>query len=133
MKSIGEAIQYLHSINIAHRDVKVPRCALTRGAAGAAASPAPHLLSLVFPQPENLLYTSKRPNAVLKLTDFGFAKETTTHNSLATPCYTPYYVGKLQALTGLQGWGGHSQGGRPGGGHARSPAVQPPGFAPTVT
>ncbi|KAI6072696.1 MAP kinase-activated protein kinase 2 [Aix galericulata] len=92
MKSIGEAIQYLHSINIAHRDVKVPRCALTRGAAGAAASPAPHLLSLVFPQPENLLYTSKRPNAVLKLTDFGFAKETTTHNSLATPCYTPYYV-----------------------------------------
>ncbi|XP_006628629.1 MAP kinase-activated protein kinase 2 [Lepisosteus oculatus] len=64
MKSIGEAIQFLHGINIAHRDVK----------------------------PENLLYTSKRPNAVLKLTDFGFAKETTTHNSLATPCYTPYYV-----------------------------------------
>lgn len=45
-------------------------------------------------QPENLLYSSKRPNALLKLTDFGFAKETTTHNSLATPCYTPYYVGK---------------------------------------
>ncbi|XP_074165109.1 MAP kinase-activated protein kinase 2 [Sminthopsis crassicaudata] len=64
MKSIGEAIQYLHSINIAHRDVK----------------------------PENLLYSSKRPNAILKLTDFGFAKETTSHNSLTTPCYTPYYV-----------------------------------------
>uniref|UniRef100_A0A9J7XLI7 non-specific serine/threonine protein kinase n=1 Tax=Cyprinus carpio carpio TaxID=630221 RepID=A0A9J7XLI7_CYPCA len=67
MKSIGEAIQYLHAINIAHRDVK----------------------------PENLLYTSKRPNALLKLTDFGFAKETTSHNSLATPCYTPYYDGHL--------------------------------------
>uniref|UniRef100_A0A6Q2WS80 non-specific serine/threonine protein kinase n=1 Tax=Esox lucius TaxID=8010 RepID=A0A6Q2WS80_ESOLU len=64
MKSIGEAIQFLHAINIAHRDVK----------------------------PENLLYVSKRPNALLKLTDFGFAKETTTNNSLATPCYTPYYV-----------------------------------------
>lgn len=64
MKSIGVAIQYLHAINIAHRDVK----------------------------PENLLYSVKRPNALLKLTDFGFAKETTSHNSLATPCYTPYYV-----------------------------------------
>uniref|UniRef100_A0A8C5P5I9 non-specific serine/threonine protein kinase n=1 Tax=Jaculus jaculus TaxID=51337 RepID=A0A8C5P5I9_JACJA len=59
-----EAIQYLHSINIAHRYVK----------------------------PENLLHTSKMPNAILKLTDFGFAKETTSHNSLTTPCYTPYYV-----------------------------------------
>uniref|UniRef100_A0AAY4CWQ0 non-specific serine/threonine protein kinase n=2 Tax=Denticeps clupeoides TaxID=299321 RepID=A0AAY4CWQ0_9TELE len=64
MRNIGEAIQYLHSINIAHRDIK----------------------------PENLLYTSKRSDAILKLTDFGFAKETTAHNSLATPCYTPYYV-----------------------------------------
>ncbi|XP_046882099.1 MAP kinase-activated protein kinase 2 [Hypomesus transpacificus] len=64
MKSIGEAIQFLHATNIAHRDVK----------------------------PENLLYSSKRPNPLLKLTDFGFAKETTSHNSLATPCYTPYYV-----------------------------------------
>ena len=45
-------------------------------------------------QPENLLYTSERPDALLKLTDFGFAKEITTLNSLATPCYTPYYVGK---------------------------------------
>ncbi|XP_043564440.1 MAP kinase-activated protein kinase 2-like isoform X2 [Chiloscyllium punctatum] len=64
MRDIGSAIQYLHAMNIAHRDVK----------------------------PENLLYTSKDVNAILKLTDFGFAKETTLHNSLATPCYTPYYV-----------------------------------------
>ncbi|XP_069792887.1 MAP kinase-activated protein kinase 2-like [Narcine bancroftii] len=64
MRDIGSAIQYLHAMNIAHRDVK----------------------------PENLLYTTKDFNAVLKLTDFGFAKETTLHNSLATPCYTPYYV-----------------------------------------
>ncbi|XP_053173953.1 MAP kinase-activated protein kinase 2-like [Scomber japonicus] len=64
MKSIGEAIHFLHSINIAHRDIK----------------------------PENLLYTSKSPDALLKLTDFGFAKEITTINSLATPCFTPYYV-----------------------------------------
>ena len=31
---------------------------------------------------------------VLKLTDFGFAKETHTRDTLQTPCYTPYYVGE---------------------------------------
>lgn len=43
---------------------------------------------------------------MLKLTDFGFAKET-TQNALQTPCYTPYYVGEssgrgvyLPTLTG---------------------------------
>ncbi|MEQ2166374.1 hypothetical protein GOODEAATRI_027321 [Goodea atripinnis] len=45
-------------------------------------------------EPENLLYTTKDSNATLKLTDFGFAKETKVHNSLQTPCYTPYYVGE---------------------------------------
>ncbi|XP_029105050.1 MAP kinase-activated protein kinase 3-like isoform X2 [Scleropages formosus] len=64
MHDIGTAIEHLHHMNIAHRDVK----------------------------PENLLYTTKESNAVLKLTDFGFAKETTLQNSLQTPCYTPYYV-----------------------------------------
>jgi serine/threonine protein kinase len=32
---------------------------------------------------------------VLKLTDFGFAKETHIRDTLQTPCYTPYYVGKF--------------------------------------
>lgn len=48
---------------------------------------------LFLAQPENLLYTSKEKDSVLKLTDFGFAKET-TQNALQTPCYTPYYVGE---------------------------------------
>ncbi|XP_061640252.1 MAP kinase-activated protein kinase 2-like isoform X1 [Phyllopteryx taeniolatus] len=64
MRDIGSAIEYIHLMDIAHRDVK----------------------------PENLLYSTKESNASLKLTDFGFAKETTVHNSLQTPCYTPYYV-----------------------------------------
>lgn len=64
MHEICVAVKYLHDLNIAHRDLK----------------------------PENLLYTSPAVNAVLKLTDFGFAKETFTKDTLQTPCYTPYYV-----------------------------------------
>ena len=44
-------------------------------------------------QPENLLFAKKADESLLKLTDFGFAKETISV-SLQTPCYTPYYVGE---------------------------------------
>ncbi|XP_015918836.1 MAP kinase-activated protein kinase 2 [Parasteatoda tepidariorum] len=64
MREICLAVQHLHRMNIAHRDLK----------------------------PENLLYSKKDPTGILKLTDFGFAKETTNFNTLQTPCYTPYYV-----------------------------------------
>ncbi|CAL1608060.1 unnamed protein product [Knipowitschia caucasica] len=64
MQDVGTAISFLHQLNIAHRDIK----------------------------PENLLYTTTDNDAILKLTDFGFAKETIVHNCLQTPCYTPYYV-----------------------------------------
>ncbi|XP_067947714.1 MAP kinase-activated protein kinase 2-like [Watersipora subatra] len=64
MKDIVVAIAFLHGQGIAHRDIK----------------------------PENLLYDKKGPGAILKLTDFGFAKHTGSDKSLNTPCYTPYYV-----------------------------------------
>lgn len=64
ISDICKAINFLHSHNVAHRDLK----------------------------PENLLYTKPGPEGVLKLTDFGFAKETNAFKSLQTPCYTPYYV-----------------------------------------
>ncbi|BES91207.1 Map kinase-activated protein kinase [Nesidiocoris tenuis] len=64
MQEICSAVRYLHSKDIAHRDLK----------------------------PENLLYTDPAENAILKLTDFGFAKEVMIHDKLETPCYTPYYV-----------------------------------------
>ncbi|XP_054721101.1 MAP kinase-activated protein kinase 2-like [Uloborus diversus] len=64
MREICIAVAHLHRMNIAHRDLK----------------------------PENLLYSCSDPSGILKLTDFGFAKETTNFNSLQTPCYTPYYV-----------------------------------------
>lgn len=45
-------------------------------------------------KPENLLYGKKGEGAVLKLTDFGFAKmvDDGSEKPLETPCYTPYYV-----------------------------------------
>jgi len=64
VKDICLAVKFLHDINIAHRDLK----------------------------PENLLYTKKDSSGILKLTDFGFAKETIMKATLQTPCYTPYYA-----------------------------------------
>merc|ERR1711936_1301543 len=64
VKDICIAVKFLHDMNVAHRDLK----------------------------PENLLYSSKDNLGVLKLTDFGFAKETHIRDTLQTPCYTPYYV-----------------------------------------
>ena len=66
MKDICLAVKFLHDCNVAHRDLK----------------------------PENLLYSAKGSSGILKLTDFGFAKETMITNQLQTPCYTPYYVGE---------------------------------------
>lgn len=64
IRDIAVAINHLHNMDIAHRDIK----------------------------PENLLYTEGNKNGILKLTDFGFAKETNTSKSLKTPCFTPYYA-----------------------------------------
>lgn len=61
MHQICAAVKHLHNLSIAHRDLK----------------------------PENLLLTSQDV-FVIKLTDFGFAKE--VNSGLVTPCYTPYYV-----------------------------------------
>ena len=64
IRKICSAVRHLHRLNIAHRDLK----------------------------PENLLYTNTDPNlAELKLTDFGFAKETDTSGA-AKALQTPWLV-----------------------------------------
>ncbi|PVD33140.1 hypothetical protein C0Q70_08589 [Pomacea canaliculata] len=62
MKQAVKAVHCLHERNIAHRDLK----------------------------PENFLLTDDSEAAVLKLSDFGFAK--VDDGSLMTPHFTPYYV-----------------------------------------
>ncbi|KAK6192762.1 hypothetical protein SNE40_004180 [Patella caerulea] len=59
---ICQAVFHCHTSNIAHRDLK----------------------------PENLLLSDKTNDAVLKLSDFGFAKF--DDGNLQTPYFTPYYV-----------------------------------------
>lgn len=44
------------------------------------------------------LFFSLDSTGILKLTDFGFAKETHLEDTLQTPCYTPYYVGELPLI-----------------------------------
>lgn len=65
IKMIGKAVSHLHQMDIAHRDLK----------------------------PENLLFNTAGDDAILKLSDFGFAKEGNNElRPLTTPCYTPYYA-----------------------------------------
>ena len=95
MRDIGTAIEYLHSIEIAHRDIKVRKHQSLKIRLGCLKAILSYVVVFLPPiKPENLLYTNKNKKGILKLTDFGFAKETTLHNPLQTPCYTPYYVGK---------------------------------------
>ncbi|CEO99397.1 Protein kinase domain-containing protein [Plasmodiophora brassicae] len=65
IKSLTEAIKYLHSIGIVHRDLK----------------------------PENLLYATNEDDSSIKITDFGLAKYMTSASGpMTTACGTPGYV-----------------------------------------
>ncbi|CAD5213984.1 unnamed protein product [Bursaphelenchus xylophilus] len=65
VRQIGSAVQYLHSMNIAHRDIKL----------------------------ENILCSSTdHEQCVYKLADFGFAKRPERNHLMESPCCTPIYV-----------------------------------------
>lgn len=86
MHEICLALKYLHDRNIAHRGMHPTNSAILLIAL------VNFSLFFLDLKPENLLYTSPLPSAIIKLTDFGFAKETHIKDTLQTPCYTPYYV-----------------------------------------
>eukprot|EP00047_Mylnosiga_fluctuans_P019875 m.87104 g.87104 ORF g.87104 m.87104 type:complete len:236 (-) comp8303_c0_seq2:94-801(-) len=60
VRQLCTPINFLHSQNIAHRDLK----------------------------PENFMYSNEGPTAIIKMIDFGYAKQ----QSLSTPVFTPYYA-----------------------------------------
>jgi len=64
VKSILEAIQYLHEQDIVHRDLK----------------------------PENLLFSDPSEEATIMITDFGLSKLVNDATNLTTACGTPGYV-----------------------------------------
>jgi len=64
MNDLVKAVKFLHDMDMAHRDLK----------------------------PENILFSKEGDEGILKLTDFGFAKQTSEVLTLQTACYTPYYV-----------------------------------------
>jgi calcium/calmodulin-dependent protein kinase I len=64
VKTLLEAVQFLHDKNIAHRDLK----------------------------PENLLLKSGDDDSSIKIADFGFADITYNDDDLVLPCGTPNYA-----------------------------------------
>lgn len=64
LKQILAATDYMHSNGVIHRDLK----------------------------PENLLCASDGPFCLIKVTDFGLAKDYGMESNVRTPCGTPSYV-----------------------------------------
>lgn len=75
MRKLMHAVNYMHEMNICHRDLK----------------------------PDNFLYVSKEPEADIKVVDFGMATGfSTTGDSLNSMVGTPYYIAP-EVLAGFYG------------------------------
>ncbi|CAI4232885.1 unnamed protein product [Auanema sp. JU1783] len=64
VRQIGSAVQYLHDMNIAHRDIKL----------------------------ENILCSSTGEDCIYKIGDYGFAKRPERNVLMESPCCTPFYA-----------------------------------------
>ena len=91
MKDICIAIKYIHDMGMAHRDLKPENLLYSNKGEDLCTF---QITSELIPSKGIVVLFVLEVTGVIKLTDFGFAKETQDKNTLQTPCYTPYYVGK---------------------------------------
>ena len=98
MKDICIAVKYIHDMGMAHRDLKPENLLYTsKGKALHVKLFNSDNLCIILVFLLEYIDEMKRvvisdDTGIIKLTDFGFAKETLEQNTLQTPCYTPYYV-----------------------------------------
>ena len=93
-----DAVEYLHSNGVVHRDIKVilpPPSLLLFYPSRTTDLISPSLLTAFsFPthlQPENILLDRRTPFALAKLTDFGLARLLGPQSTMRTACGTPAY------------------------------------------
>ena len=114
VRSVASALEYLHSIGITHRDLKVRKNSDSTSSPFYSPPPCPTAFTttsvtqpcshchdvlchfLCVSQPENLLYKSPEANSKIVLTDFGLAKykslKEIATQGMKTACGTPGYV-----------------------------------------